>query len=159
MVEQVYNLLKSKGYKFKSYPEIKAAKFTSYKEAFNAAIDIENSFIKVSAGQRDEWLYFGKKIELPEDLDVGKWVEIEEATDENIDEDEERVTFSSVMSSFGLYSSFDVDTKRKFKKRKVVFIGDSDKILNSFYREFNKDLDKVIIIKKKDRVIFKKRQR
>jgi hypothetical protein len=162
MIDKVYALLATKGYSFKEYPDKRAARFRSYADAFNAAMDIENSFIKVSAGQDNKWLYFGPQEELPPDPDIGECIEVEEADDEeDYDEVEEggHVDFDSIMTAFCMYHTFYyINRKKKFKANKVIFFGDPDTIVRNFYDFYDAigpHPDKVQFKKKKNKVIFR----
>jgi len=154
VLDKIYRLLKTQGYKFRKYPGKSAAKFSSYKDAFDAALCIENSFIKASGGQHKTWLYFGEKVEIeeePEDPEIGEWIEVEELNED----DEGRVTFGSVMIAFCMHLQFfetETKTKNIVKKNKAVIKGDP-------HERFSTDLYKVIVIKKKNKVVFKRRER
>ena len=61
VLDQIYLLLKTQGYKFQECPGKSVAKFSSYKDAFAAAFSIKNSFIKASADNTTHGSILAKK--------------------------------------------------------------------------------------------------
>lgn len=145
-LNQIYNLLAVKGYNFKKKKN-NSAKFKNYGEAFNASMDISNSFISASSGQDNKILYFGDYIALPE------------LTEDDLVYKETKYTpsYEGIMMSFSFYLSelTDIEFVYKIKKRdiKEIIIGDVEIIYNEF-EKVNPNQNLVKVTKKKDRIIF-----
>ncbi len=146
-MDQVCNLLKVKGYKFKKRKNY-CIKFKNYSDAFNAAMDVLNSFISAASEQDNKVLHFYDYITPPVILDE----------DFSYKKEKTIPSYEGIMMSFSFYlshlTSIEFIYKIKKRNKKEIIIGDVDKIYNEFIKENKEYLSLVNITKKKKYIIF-----